>query len=259
MQVSTNPAASALLAPVQTAAAQAAGTKPSSDSSAVVAASSTTPSASAPTSSTPTSLAPASFDAGSGNGGGADNQGAGASDADPSLAQARQRQQLLAEQKQIQTLAQRDREVRAHEQAHAAVGGKYAGAPVYEYTRGPNGRNYATGGEVSIDIAPVKGDPEATLEKAQVVRRAALAPAEPSSQDRAVAARASQMAAEARAEIAASSSPAPSSDSTRDGSVDSVAADDKDRTDPNSRAGDNRFSVNQELVPAVGSLIDTIA
>ncbi len=106
------------------------------------------------------------------------------------------------EQKQIQELAARDREVRQHEQNHAAVGGKYAGAPSYEFERGPDGRLYAVGGEVSIDTSPVPNDPEATLEKAEVIQRAALAVAEPSPQDRAVAAAAAAMAAEARAELA---------------------------------------------------------
>lgn len=102
----------------------------------------------------------------------------------------------------IQELSARDREVRAHEQAHAAVGGQYAGAPVYEFTRGPDGINYATSGEVSISTSAVPNDPEATLRKAEVIKAAALAPAEPSEQDRAVAAQATQIALEARAEIA---------------------------------------------------------
>lgn len=46
-------------------------------------------------------------------------------------------------------------------------------------------------------------NPEETLRKAQIIRAAALAPAEPSGQDRAVAAKASQMEAQARAEQAA--------------------------------------------------------
>jgi hypothetical protein len=109
--------------------------------------------------------------------------------------------QAEADQLQIQALKARDQEVRRHEQAHAAAGGVYAGSPSYEYTTGPDGARYATGGEVSIDTAPVPGDPQATLEKAQAVRRAALAPAEPSEQDRRVAAEASQMAAQARVEL----------------------------------------------------------
>ena len=109
---------------------------------------------------------------------------------------------LAHDQAQIRELSARDREVRAHEQAHASVGGPHAGHPSYSYTRGPNGVRYAQGGQVSIDISPVAGDPQATLEKMQTVARAALAPAQPSAQDRAVAAKANQQAAQARAELA---------------------------------------------------------
>lgn len=111
-------------------------------------------------------------------------------------------QQQKVEQQQIQQLAARDREVRNHERAHAAVGGQYAGAPQYQYQRGPDGVNYAVSGEVSISTGGVSGDPQATIEKAQVIRRAALAPAEPSAQDRKVAAQATQMEAQARVELA---------------------------------------------------------
>ena len=90
----------------------------------------------------------------------------------------------------------------AHEQAHAAVGGRYAGAPSYTYERGPDGKRYAVGGEVGIDTSPVPNDPEATLRKMEVVIRAALAPAEPSAQDRQVAAQAQLQMAEARVELA---------------------------------------------------------
>ncbi|MGD8781495.1 MAG: putative metalloprotease CJM1_0395 family protein [Ignavibacteria bacterium] len=44
-------------------------------------------------------------------------------------------------------------------------------------------------------------DPEATIKKAQQIRRAALAPSEPSSQDRSVANQAAAMEAKARAEL----------------------------------------------------------
>ncbi len=108
-----------------------------------------------------------------------------------------------AEKERVQKLSQRDREVRVHEQAHKAAGGRYAGAIHYEFENGPDGKRYAVGGHVNIDVAPVKGDPEATLKKMQVVRRAALAPAEPSSADRQVAARATAQAAQARTELAA--------------------------------------------------------
>lgn len=107
------------------------------------------------------------------------------------------------EEEQVQKLADRDREVRTHEQAHLAAAGPYAkGGPTYSYQKGPDGRNYAIGGEVQIDTAPVSGDPEATIQKARIVKAAALAPAEPSSQDQAVAAAATQMEMQARAEQA---------------------------------------------------------
>lgn len=108
----------------------------------------------------------------------------------------------LQEQKLINELKSRDREVRAHEAAHAAIGGQYAGAPTYTYQRGPNGVQYAVAGQVSISTSPVAGDPKATLDKAQQIQRAALAPSEPSTQDRKVAAQASQMAQQARIDLA---------------------------------------------------------
>lgn len=110
--------------------------------------------------------------------------------------------QMRLEQMEIADLAARDRVVRVHEQAHAAVGGALAGSPTYSYTRGPDGRSYVTDGEVSIDTAPVAGDPQATLAKMDQVRRAALAPAEPSAQDMRVAAQAQATAAQARGELA---------------------------------------------------------
>lgn len=115
-------------------------------------------------------------------------------------AQAAQQEQQDADQ--IKELKARDTEVRIHEQAHAAVGGQYAGSPSYEYQRGPDGTNYAVGGEVQIDVAEIEGDPQATIEKMQTVRAAALAPAEPSGADRAIAADATQKLAAAQAELA---------------------------------------------------------
>ncbi len=105
------------------------------------------------------------------------------------------------EQQQIRELAARDREVRAHEQAHAGLGGQFAGAPRYTFERGPDGVNYAVGGEVSIDTGKIANNAEASIEKARTVRRAALAPADPSPQDRRVAALATQIELEARTEL----------------------------------------------------------
>ena len=108
------------------------------------------------------------------------------------------------QQLRVRELANRDREVRAHELAHSSVGGRYAGAPQYTYEHGPDGRSYAVAGEVPIDVAPVAGNPRATIEKAQRVQRAALAPVQPSAQDLAVAAQAAVLEQQARQELAAS-------------------------------------------------------
>ena len=114
-----------------------------------------------------------------------------------------ERVQQQAENRVLQQLQARDREVKAHEAAHVAAGGRYVqGGASFTYEKGPNGRYYAVGGEVKIDASPVVNNPEATRDKAEVVRRAALAPAEPSPQDLRVAATATRLASRARIEIA---------------------------------------------------------
>ncbi|MEW5824237.1 MAG: putative metalloprotease CJM1_0395 family protein [Pseudomonadota bacterium] len=110
-------------------------------------------------------------------------------------------QQTREQANELRELKVRDQEVRQHENAHRSAGGGLVRGGSYEYTRGPDGRMYAIAGEVSIDSGSVPGDPEATLQKAQTVLRAALAPAEPSGQDRRVAAQAQATAAQARLEL----------------------------------------------------------
>jgi len=105
------------------------------------------------------------------------------------------------QQAQIDKLKAADTKVRQHEQAHlAAAGGLASSGPTYTYQRGPNGVNYAVGGEVHIDTSP-GGTPQETIARAQRIQAAALAPADPSGQDRSVAARAGQMERDARAEL----------------------------------------------------------
>lgn len=108
------------------------------------------------------------------------------------------------QQQEVAELKERDAEVRRHEQAHVAAGGQYvSGGPSFEYETGPDGKRYATGGEVQIDVSAVDGDPEKTIQKMRQVRAAAMAPAEPSNQDRRVASEAAQLQAEAQAELSA--------------------------------------------------------
>ena len=111
------------------------------------------------------------------------------------------REALFAEQQEIKSLKLRDQEVRSHELAHAAVGGAYTGAPSYSFAVGPDGNKYAVGGEVSVDLAPIDGNPSATIAKMQKVHAAALAPANPSIQDTRVAASAAKLIAQAQSEF----------------------------------------------------------
>ncbi len=107
----------------------------------------------------------------------------------------------VAEEKITRQLQDRDREVKAHEMAHLASAGQYArGGPTYSYQQGPDGRRYAVGGEVPIDVSQEK-TPEETIQKMQAVKRAALAPAEPSSADRSIAASATALESQARQEL----------------------------------------------------------
>lgn len=111
-----------------------------------------------------------------------------------------------AEEAQLAKLQARDRQVRQHEMAHLAVsGGLATSGASYTYQKGPDGVNYAVGGEVSIDTSPGR-TPEDTIARARQIQAAALAPADPSGQDRAVAAQAQHMEIEARAQLAAQAS-----------------------------------------------------
>ena len=116
-------------------------------------------------------------------------------------AQANEAEQARALQREIERLSARDKEVRAHEQAHMAAGaGLVTRGASYTYVMGPDGRRYATGGEVGIDTSPGQ-TPQETIAKAQRIRAAAMAPAQPSGQDMQVAAQATQMQMQAQMEL----------------------------------------------------------
>ena len=106
-----------------------------------------------------------------------------------------------AEQQMVRQLRQRDQQVKQHELTHLAAAGQYArGGPSYSYQQGPDGRQYAVGGEVGIDIGK-ENAPEKTIAKMRVVQRAALAPAQPSSTDRAIAAAAASIEQSAQRQL----------------------------------------------------------
>lgn len=113
-----------------------------------------------------------------------------------------------AEQQRLRELQETDRKVRAHEAAHlAAAGGLAVSGASFTLTRGSDGRYYATGGEVSISTSEGR-NPQDSLARAQQIRAAALAPADPSAQDYRVAAQAARMEASARQALAAQQSEA---------------------------------------------------
>lgn len=120
------------------------------------------------------------------------------------LPQATGRKSATAEQstaaesaQSLDKLQQTDRKVREHERAHQSAGAGLAGSAQFQYQTGPDGKKYAVAGEVPIDVSP-GATPDETIRKAQQVRAAALAPADPSGQDRAVAAQAASMEQEAQ-------------------------------------------------------------
>ena len=119
----------------------------------------------------------------------------------PDARAANDAEQARALQREIERLSARDKEVRAHEQAHMAAGaGLVTRGANYTYVMGPDGRRYATGGEVGIDTSPGQ-TPQETIAKAQRIRAAAMAPAQPSGQDMQVAAQATQMQMQAQMEL----------------------------------------------------------
>lgn len=161
-----------------------------------------------------------------------------------------------AEEKQVDKLKQRDQEVRAHEQAHARVGGAYAGAPSYTFQQGPDGKRYAIGGEVQIDTSRER-TPEATIRKMQVVIRAATAPADPSSQDLKVAQQARAQISEAQAEVRQKKSEELSGDDD-DGNVNSASGPDLETVGPDSTTGRNNSGGSDSAENAGGTSGDSV-
>ena len=105
------------------------------------------------------------------------------------------------EKDMVRELQQRDREVRNHEAAHQAAAGAFGGGASFTYEKGPDGKSYAVGGEVPIQIK-TGSTPEETIRNMRQVQMAANAPADPSGQDKNVAARAASIMAKAQQDLA---------------------------------------------------------
>jgi SprA family protein len=108
--------------------------------------------------------------------------------------------ELSQDEKRLVTdLQSRDAEVKAHESAHQS-GGASTGAATYTYQQGPDGKMYAIGGEVSVSFQ-TGSTPQETIANAQAVIASALAPADPSGQDMAVASSAMVMMMKAQQQL----------------------------------------------------------
>ncbi len=104
-------------------------------------------------------------------------------------------------QKAIEQLKSRDKEVRIHEMSHSTNPELIKiGSAQFDYTIGPDGKAYATGGRVTLSTGSSK-TPEEALAKAEALKRASMAPGEPSSQDFQALNAAQSMEYEARNQI----------------------------------------------------------
>ena len=173
--------------------------------------------------------------------------------------------EVIAEKEVIRSLESRDKEVRNHERAHASVGGSHTGAPTYSYETGPDGKKYAVEGEVSVDLTSVAGDPKETIAKMKQVQAAALAPADPSSQDIQVAASAASIILEAQSElIKANANAENAEDEVRSGDLyrnkSSLQSDESVSNNESSKAFDRKMeqtlSAQEAIAPSRSLAVD---
>ena len=73
--------------------------------------------------------------------------------------------------------------------------------PTFEYTRGPDGRSYATRGYVPLGVQEIPNDPQATIANARSVSRLAETPPILSGRDTQVVLEAKELETRARAEL----------------------------------------------------------
>ena len=110
----------------------------------------------------------------------------------------------FAKEKSVQqskALKHREQAVKQHEAAHLLAGSGVTSGLSYTYQQASDGSSYAIGGEVTLNMQE-GATPEETIQKAQKMRAAALAPSSPSAQDQDLAMMAMKMEAAAREERA---------------------------------------------------------
>lgn len=164
--------------------------------------------------------------------------------------------ELTEEQKrEVAELKATDRKVRQHEMAHlAAAQGIAVSGANFQYKQGPDGVNYAVGGDVQIDTSKDK-DPEKTIAKARKIIAAANAPADPSPQDRQVAAQAQAMQAQAQQELARQAQTETTGSTSNTSGKDKTANNAANITAIKNQAhpGIKEYQKNQEYAPSTSS------
>lgn len=154
------------------------------------------------------------------------------------------------EARELELLKQTDREVRAHEQAHVIAGGALVrGAASFGYATGPDGKLYAVSGEVSIDSSAVPDDPGATISKMMRVVAAALAPAQPSGQDRAVASAATKTQVEAQQQLTQEQMDKLKGGTEESGKAKSTGASETRTADPEKKPEKDSKNTNESPAP----------
>ena len=109
---------------------------------------------------------------------------------------------LTAEEKTaVDRLRQRDAQVRQEEQAYAGSAGAAAAPIIYTYATGPDGRQYAVGGEVSVRLSNPSGNPVQYAHAAARLSAAANAAVNPSAADLSAAHKGYQAISAALAEV----------------------------------------------------------
>ncbi|MHB2018476.1 MAG: putative metalloprotease CJM1_0395 family protein [Candidatus Xenobia bacterium] len=109
----------------------------------------------------------------------------------------------MSKQAIISVLQARNAEVHEHEYRHMAAAGEFCtGGPEFKTVLGPDGREYAVGGDCHIDTSPVDGNPQATLAKMRQLEAACMAPGSHlSTADLSAAAQCCCMACEAQRQL----------------------------------------------------------
>jgi hypothetical protein len=105
-----------------------------------------------------------------------------------------------SDSRKIDDLKRQERDIHAHEEAHYRSSGGKAFTPQYVYEVGPDGNKYAVKGTTKIILEEGKTSEE-TIKNARTARTAAMAPANPSDQDRKVILETVRMEQKARKKI----------------------------------------------------------